>query len=450
MHFVPGGSQKFLDKALASRADALILDLEDSVTLPEKAAARTAVGRWLEKLDFGSKTVCVRINALDTDLWQLDLAETLKSGKPDIYMIPKVASKCDLERIDTELSVLEREAGKELGSTGLLPIVTEVPSAPLRAQEIAASPRVEAITWGAEDLGAELGVKRRRDSQGQYLDVFQLCRSLTLLAAKGSGVQAIDGVYTDLKDIKGCREEAEKAAETGFDGKMTIHPDQIDAVNAAFSPTAAEVIEARELLQAAEGQHGAFRHKGRMVDRPHIRYAQGIVDRAADVSEVPEAEPAKTVDGPIHGKWFEELAQGIIVQHALTRTVTEADNTLFTTLSMNPAKLHLDYEAAKKTPFKKPLVNSMFTVALLVGITVLETTHGTTVANLGFDKVMFPKPVFIGDTIRAETEVLSARPSSSDPTRGIVTFEHRAFNQHGDLVCRAQRNALMLCRPHKL
>merc|ERR1719293_641326 len=108
---------------------------------------------------------------------------------------------------------------------------------------------------------------------------------------------------------------------------------------------------------------------------------------------------------------FEELTEGLVIPHALTRTVTEADNVLFTTLSLNPARLHLDYESAKKTQFGKPLVNSMFTVALLVGVTVLETTHGTTIANLGFDEVVFPKPVFFNDTLRAETEVIKARAS---------------------------------------
>mmetsp|Transcript_109044 Transcript_109044/g.326149 ORF Transcript_109044/g.326149 Transcript_109044/m.326149 type:complete len:466 (+) Transcript_109044:54-1451(+) len=449
LHFVPGGVQKFLDKALASRADALILDLEDSVTPADKPAARREVRRWLDCTDFGNKSVCVRINALDSGLWEQDLTETMTAKKPDLYVLPKVSSREDIERVGERLSQLESSAGRAVGSTGLLPIVTEVPQAPLRAQEIAAAPRVEAVTWGAEDLGAEIGVKRRRDSQGNYLNIFQLCRSLTLLAAKGAGAQAIDTVYTDLKNVKGCREEAEHAADTGFDGKLTIHPDQIDVVNAAFSPSRAELAAAQELLAAAEGQDGAFRYKGQMVDMPHLRHARGVVERAAEVEAVDPAAPAAPAwpEGPHHGKWFEELTEGTVVPHALTRTVTEADNLLFTTLSLNPAKLHLDYESAKSTQFGRPLVNSMFTLALVVGVTVLETTHGTTIANLGFEEVVFPKPVFFGDTLRAETEVLRARASSSDPTRGIVTFEHRAFNQRGELVCRARRNAFMRKRP---
>jgi acyl dehydratase len=147
------------------------------------------------------------------------------------------------------------------------------------------------------------------------------------------------------------------------------------------------------------------------------------------------------------GMWFEELEPGRVVQHALRRTVTESDNVQFTVATMNPAPLHLDAAYAATTQFGKPLVNSMFTVALVVGLSVHELTHGTTVANLGFDEIAFPAPVFHGDTIRVETEVLAARASSSQPDRGIVTFEHRGFNQDDVLVCTAVRSALMHRRP---
>lgn len=150
---------------------------------------------------------------------------------------------------------------------------------------------------------------------------------------------------------------------------------------------------------------------------------------------------------PHHGKWFEELTVGLIVEHALTRTVTETDNVLFTTLTLNPQPLHLDHEFAAATEFGRPLVNSFFTLGLVGGITVLETTHGTTIANLGMDETVFPAPVFVGDTIHAETEVVAARASQSRPDAGIVTFEHRGFNQRGELVCRSRRTALMRRRP---
>jgi acyl dehydratase len=147
------------------------------------------------------------------------------------------------------------------------------------------------------------------------------------------------------------------------------------------------------------------------------------------------------------GKYFDELAVGHVFKHEPGRTVTETDNLLFSALSMNPQPLHLDAEFARGTEFGQRLVNSLFTLALGVGLSVGDTTLGTTVGNLGFEKVEFPKPVFIGDTLRAETEVLALRESRSRPGQGIATFEHRAHNQRGELVMRCQRAALMLKRP---
>lgn len=147
------------------------------------------------------------------------------------------------------------------------------------------------------------------------------------------------------------------------------------------------------------------------------------------------------------GRWFEELTVGTVVEHATRRTVTETDNVLFTTMTMNPQPLHLDAEFAAGTEFGRPLVNSMFTVALVVGLAVPELTLGTTVANLGFTDIRFPAPVFAGDTVRVTTEVLEARPSGSRPDAGIVTFRHVASNQRAEVVCRADRTALMRRRP---
>lgn len=147
------------------------------------------------------------------------------------------------------------------------------------------------------------------------------------------------------------------------------------------------------------------------------------------------------------GLWFEELTPGLVIEHAITRTVTEGDNTLFSVMTMNPQPLHLDESFAAGTQWGTRIVNSLFTLSLLVGISVHETTLGTTVGNLGFEDVVFPAPVFPGDSLRAQTEVLSARASSSRPGEGIVTFEHRAFNQRGELVARCRRAALMRMKP---
>jgi acyl dehydratase len=150
---------------------------------------------------------------------------------------------------------------------------------------------------------------------------------------------------------------------------------------------------------------------------------------------------------PTMGRWFEELEPGLVIDHAVTRTITEADNTLFSVLTMNAQPLHLDEAFAATTEFGTRLVNSLFTLSLLIGLSVYETTLGTTVANLGFEEIAFPTPVIPGDTVHAQTEVVSSRPSASRPGQGIVVFEHRAFNQRDELVARCRRSALMSRRP---
>ena len=147
------------------------------------------------------------------------------------------------------------------------------------------------------------------------------------------------------------------------------------------------------------------------------------------------------------GRYFDEWQVGDVIAHAITRTVTETDNLLISTLTHNPQPLHLDHEAAKATEFGKPLVNSCFTFSLAVGISVGDTTLGTLVANLGYDEVKFPKPVFTGDTLRVESEVVALRESGSRPNAGIVTWEHRAINQSGQTVCTFKRSALLLKKP---
>jgi acyl dehydratase len=147
------------------------------------------------------------------------------------------------------------------------------------------------------------------------------------------------------------------------------------------------------------------------------------------------------------GKYFEEFEVGQTFVHEIRRTVTDMDNILFSALTYNPAAIHIDHEYAKTTEFGKPLINSIFTLGLVVGVSVQDTTLGTTIGNLGWEEVAFPKPVFAGDTIRAETTVVALRESKSRPTQGIVTFEHRGFNQKNEIVATCRRVALMLRKP---
>jgi acyl dehydratase len=147
------------------------------------------------------------------------------------------------------------------------------------------------------------------------------------------------------------------------------------------------------------------------------------------------------------GRYFDEWNVGDRVEHSITRTVTEADNLLISTLTHNPQPMHLDHEVAAKSEFGKPLVNSVFTFGLMIGVSVNDTTLGTLVANLGYDKLTFPKPVFVGDTLRSESECVAVRESNSRPNAGIVTWSHRSFNQRDELVCECTRSALLLKTP---
>lgn len=147
------------------------------------------------------------------------------------------------------------------------------------------------------------------------------------------------------------------------------------------------------------------------------------------------------------GRYFDEWQVGDVIAHSVTRTVTETDNVLVSALTHNPQPMHLDHEVAAGSEFGKPLVNSIYTFGLMVGVSVSDTTLGTLVANLGYDKLIFPSPVFVGDTLRSESECLELRESKSRPNAGIVTWEHRSFNQRGELVCKCTRSALIFKTP---
>ena len=147
------------------------------------------------------------------------------------------------------------------------------------------------------------------------------------------------------------------------------------------------------------------------------------------------------------GLYFDQFAVGQTFVHEIRRTVTDMDNLLFSSMTYNPASIHIDHSYAAGTEFGKPLMNSIFTLGLVIGLSVQDTTFGTTVANLGMSETMFPKPVFAGDTIRAETTVLALRQSQSRPTQGVVTFKHVGLNQHDEVICSTTRSALMLSRP---
>lgn len=291
LHFVPGGQERMMARALSLPADALILDLEDAVPPDRKEATRPVVRRWLETLDFGGRERWVRMNPLEGGLGAADVEATLPA-RPDGYVVPKVSTAADVRAVAQLLDRLEYRHGLPPGSTRLVLIATETPEGLLRIRELAgASPRVAAISWGVEDLSAAMGLERVRDEQGAYLEIPRYARVMCAVAAAAAGVEAIDTVYTDIHDLEGLRRECREAAAMGFTGKISIHPQQIPVINDAFTPTPEAVAEARELV-AAFAEHRrrgeyAFIFRGRMVDAPHLARALKILRRAGESLPLP-------------------------------------------------------------------------------------------------------------------------------------------------------------------
>jgi len=286
LHFVPGGNEKMIAKALTLEADGLILDLEDAVSPDRKAATRPIVRGWLERLDFGPRERWIRMNPAATGLGRADLEDTI-AGRPDGYVVPKPRHARDIVEVAQLLDGLERRHGIPHGTTRLLPIATETPEGLLNVREIAAaSPRIVAISWGIEDLGAAMGLGRVRDRDGRYLDIPRYARVMCAVAASAAGVEWLDTVYTDIADLEGLRRESEDGLAMGFTGKISIHPNQIPVINAAFTPAPDVVADARALIAAFEEHRArgvyAFTFKGQMVDAPHLAGALKVVARAGD------------------------------------------------------------------------------------------------------------------------------------------------------------------------
>lgn len=284
LHFVPGGSEKFLAKAPTLPADGFILDLEDAVPPDRKAAARPLVAAWLREADVGARERWVRMNPVFTPDALADLEATI-AARPHGYVVPKPRHAGDVRAIAAHLDRLEHRHGIPLGATRLLLIATETPEGLLNIREVAAaSPRVAAISWGVEDLGAAMGLGEVRDAEGRYLDVPRYARVMCVVAAAAAGVEALDTVYTALADLDGLRRECAEAIAMGFTGKLSLHPDQIGVINEAFTPAPEAVEEARALVAAFE-EHArrgmyAFLFRGRMVDAPHLARARKILARA--------------------------------------------------------------------------------------------------------------------------------------------------------------------------
>jgi len=282
--FVPADSPGKLGKALACGADAIILDLEDSVAPERKEAARAGAAGFLAQTL--SKPVrprlIVRVNGLATGLIDTDL-DAIVPAHPDAIMLPKAEGGASVVHADAKLTAREALHGLVDGAIRIVAIATETaPALFLAGTYRGASTRLAALTWGAEDLSAELGAETNRDAQGRFLDPYRLARTLCIAAAAAADVPALDTVYVDFRDELGLRRECEEARRDGFAGKMAIHPGQVATINDVFTPKPAAIAKARAIIAAfaASPDAGVVGIDGVMYDRPHITKAERLLARA--------------------------------------------------------------------------------------------------------------------------------------------------------------------------
>lgn len=279
--FVPADSEKKLAKGLGSGADALIIDLEDSVALADKPAARQMAAEFIAASK-GGPALYVRVNDLSTGLTDDDLAAVMKSAPAGI-MLPKSNSGADVARLDVRLRVHEAENDIADGATRIVPIITETPAGVLAGPSYAGgNSRLAGLTWGAEDLSAEIGAAATRDEDGRYTDLFRFARLTTILAACAAEVAPIDTVFPNFRDEAAFLRDTREGARDGFTGRMAIHPAQVPVINAVFTPAAEAVAEARAVVEAfaAAGDPGVIAIDGKMYDRPHLKRAERLLARA--------------------------------------------------------------------------------------------------------------------------------------------------------------------------
>ncbi len=273
--FVPGDSERKFAKGQASGADALILDLEDSVAPAQKAAARAHVASLLDNSAPRSWSFFVRVNALDTGLALEDLAAVVKPGL-DGVLVPKANGVEDIVRFSHYLDAFETRAGMAVGSVRIAVVATETPNALFALHTYApAHPRLAALTWGGEDLAAALGATDNREDGG-WTFPYQIARAQCLFAAAAAEVIPVDTIHADFRDPEGLERDCRRSRRDGFLGRLAIHPDQVETINRCYAPSEAEVAHARQIVEAFETNPGAgtLGIDGKMVDIPHLKAAR--------------------------------------------------------------------------------------------------------------------------------------------------------------------------------
>jgi citrate lyase subunit beta/citryl-CoA lyase len=290
--FVPADGGKKLDKAMASGADAVIVDLEDSIAPERKAHARELAAGFIREAvgQAARPRLLVRVNGLATGLIDDDL-DAVVAARPDAIMLPKAEGGAAVIHADAKLAAREAIAGLPDGHVKIVAIATETAQALFHAGTFrGASGRLDGLTWGAEDLSAELGAEANRDADGRFLDPYRLARVLCLAGAANAEIQPIDTVYVDFRNDAGLRRECEEARRDGFSGKMAIHPAQVAVINDVFTPKPEAIARARAIVAAFAAAPGAgtVGIGGVMYDRPHLARARQVLARAgADSSGRP-------------------------------------------------------------------------------------------------------------------------------------------------------------------
>lgn len=275
--FVPADSEAKLAKAASSPADALILDLEDSVPPERRLAARRLAQDYLKAAKRDGPALFVRINAVGSEDCLADL-DAVVAAAPAGLVVPKPDSPQTLVELDRLVATREVQHGLPPGGIKLLPIATETPAAVLNLMQYTDPPaRLAALTWGAEDLAAALGAVSNRDEAGEFLLTYKIVRTLCLIAAKAAGVEAIETLYADFKDSEGLARAATEARREGFSGMLAIHPGQVEIINAAFTPSGAEIARAKKVVAAFAGGAAVASLDGKMIDRPHLKQAERIL-----------------------------------------------------------------------------------------------------------------------------------------------------------------------------
>ena len=284
--FVPGDSERKLAKSDDFAADAIIIDLEDSVAPENKAAARALAREFLESRSGGRRhQLWVRINPVDSPHAGADLGSVMPAG-PDGIVVPKVRSPEDVEVLGRRMGTYEAEHEFRVGATSILPLVTETPESLFQLGEYRrAGKRLAGLTWGAEDLAAAIGATANRDENGNWTSPYRMVRNLCLFAAHAAGVAAIDTVHANFRDLEGLGASCAEARRDGFGGKLAIHPDQVEVINRVFTPSEEEIAHAKKVVALFEANPGAgtLALEGVMLDMPHLKQAQRILSLANSI-----------------------------------------------------------------------------------------------------------------------------------------------------------------------